>query len=308
VSLYRGGPCPRHGAKDGGRHFSVLRAQLRKDVHEKRLFWAGRCVWDTCSCRSVPRAREQTGADEAACLADRAERDIHAGEPQDLLGCALAFRGRWRGLDAESAADRRERQGLGLRRQPPVGAHFLEPLRQDVKQEPPDELPAGERHRLLRVAVNAVAPRECDLAVPDTEDAVVGDGYAVRVASEVVQRLLRGAGRGLGVHDPLDFPQLPDQGVPGCGLRQRRCRAFELQLVALPQASEPFDEARAEAGGQRVLAEEEAAVCAPPGLRVRVPRPARHKAVEVAVERQPLRPGVQDGDEAEPSAQLPLRV
>ena len=90
--------------------------------------------------------------------------------------------------------DGRERGGLVPLGQPTVGADFLEAFGQDVQQEAPDEVHAGDRRRLLAVAVRAVTPGEGDVAVFDGEDAVVGDRDAVGVASEVVQNWKYGTG------------------------------------------------------------------------------------------------------------------
>jgi hypothetical protein len=75
-----------------------------------------------------------------------------------------------------------------------------------MQQEAADEVAERKGHLLLGVAVGAVAPGEGDAAVGDGADAVVGDGDAVGVAPEVVERLLRVARGGLGVDDPSCDP------------------------------------------------------------------------------------------------------
>ena len=72
----------------------------------------------------------------------------------------------------------------------------------DVEQEPPDELLGIECHHLAGVAVGAVLPAEADEPAIEGENAFVGDGYAMCVAREVVEDLLRAGEGGLAVDDP----------------------------------------------------------------------------------------------------------
>lgn len=62
----------------------------------------------------------------------------------------------------------------------------MEAARQDVEQEPTDELVGGERHDLLPVGARAaiVLVAEGDVALVETDDASVRDGDPVRVARQ----------------------------------------------------------------------------------------------------------------------------
>ena len=90
-----------------------------------------RILWYAESSQPVPRARKLADADKVSNFADRAERDVHAGEAQDALGCGLFRRRRW-WQRAEMGADGGQRAGLAPRGEPTVGAHLLEAARQDV--------------------------------------------------------------------------------------------------------------------------------------------------------------------------------
>lgn len=158
-----------------------------------------------CSYGAVSGAVKFADADQAPLAADRAEGDIHAGEPQDAFGRGLLLRRRGRER-AKRLPDRGKRTALAARCEPAEGPDFLEALGQDVQQEAADEVAERKGHLLLGVAVGAVAPGEGDAAVGDGADAVVGDGDAVGVAPEVVERLLRVARGGLGVDDPSCDP------------------------------------------------------------------------------------------------------
>ena len=88
-----------------------------------------------------------------------------------------------------------------------VVADALETVRQDVQQEPAYELVGCERHRLHPGSVAIVAPREGDAVIINREEPVIGDGNAVRVASQVGENLLGAGERSLGVDQPFDAAQ-----------------------------------------------------------------------------------------------------
>lgn len=112
-------------------------------------------------------------ADEVSALADRAERDIHAGEPQDAFGRGLLFRRRRGRLCGKRLSYRGKRGTLVARRKPAAGTDFLEAFGKNMQQEATDEVAEREGHLLLGVAVGTVAPGERDAAVGDGADAVV---------------------------------------------------------------------------------------------------------------------------------------
>src|SRR3954451_15338973 len=76
-----------------------------------------------------------------------------------------------------------------------------------MQQETPDEFVGGQGHHLDLIAIAIVLPLEADLMVLDIQQAVVGNGDAVSVASYVIEDLLGSGDRRLGVHDPLTAVQ-----------------------------------------------------------------------------------------------------
>ena len=87
--------------------------------------------------------------------------------------------------------------------------------RQDVQQEPPQELVRREGHLALLVAVRVILPSESDLIVLKADQAVVGDGHAVRVAGQIVKHVIWSAEGWLGVNHPVLAKQRPQEGVEG---------------------------------------------------------------------------------------------
>src|SRR5207342_2168984 len=60
-------------------------------------------------------------------------------------------------------------------------------LRQDVKQEPADELLGGNGHHTLHVSVGVVTPTEGDGVAVESEQSMIGDGDAVSVTAEITE-------------------------------------------------------------------------------------------------------------------------
>src|SRR5215471_21020335 len=84
-----------------------------------------------------------------------------------------------------------------------VIADALEPIRQDVQEETADELVRIQRHRLLLALMTIILVAECDLAVIDVQQAIIGDRHAMCVTADVVQNLLGSGKRALGVDHPF---------------------------------------------------------------------------------------------------------
>jgi hypothetical protein len=61
----------------------------------------------------------------------------------------------------------------------------LQTARQHMQQEAAAELVHSESHRALLIAVAIIFPTKGDLTVFEIEQAVIGDGDAVRVAPEI---------------------------------------------------------------------------------------------------------------------------
>src|SRR6266702_3395313 len=87
-----------------------------------------------------------------------------------------------------------------------------------MEQESPDELICGKAHHLM--LFGALEPvvfiAEGDLIVVDVEQALVGEGYAMGIAAEVFDHLLRAAERGLGIDHPFAFAkgsQIVEEGL-----------------------------------------------------------------------------------------------
>jgi hypothetical protein len=77
-----------------------------------------------------------------------------------------------------------------------------------MKQETADELDCLQGHRFGLVSGGVVLPFESDPAICERYQPPVGDGHAVRVASEILENLLRSSKGSLGVDYLLDMTGL----------------------------------------------------------------------------------------------------
>src|ERR1700693_412663 len=164
-----------------------------------------------------------------------------------------------------------------------VIADLVEAGRQDVLEEAPDELVAGDGFLALAVGGAVLVAIGYGLVV-DGQDAVVGDGDAEGVAGEIVEGGLLSLAPWRDVNDPGD---LPDMG------RKVGVRAEPGEGVA---------EAGAGAGGERRFGEEEGLAGGMPGGAVIGQSAAGNQAMNVRMEDEPLRPGMQHGQHADGAA------
>ncbi|HUC30433.1 MAG TPA: hypothetical protein VMR80_12635 [Candidatus Acidoferrum sp.] len=80
-----------------------------------------------------------------------------------------------------------------------------------MDQESSQELICGDRHDLLLTAVRVVFPAKRDSIILERNQSMVGDGDAVRIASEIVQNMLGTAEGWLGVDDPVLMEELSEK-------------------------------------------------------------------------------------------------
>jgi len=72
-----------------------------------------------------------------------------------------------------------------------------------VQEEAAQEFIDGQSHEPLLVAVSRVSPTECNVALGNSDESVIGDGNAVSVSTEIAQGVFRSTEWPLGVDDPV---------------------------------------------------------------------------------------------------------
>ena len=95
-----------------------------------------------------------------------------------------------------------------------------EPGREHVEQEATYELDGIQGHPLLLIAVRRVPPAKGHLTVAHLQQAPIGNGDTMRVASEVLDQVFRTAKWGLGVDHPVQAAQSEQEAVELGGILQ----------------------------------------------------------------------------------------
>src|ERR1035438_383241 len=98
-------------------------------------------------------------------------------------------------------------------------------------QEAADELCGGDRRYLLLFRVPVVFPAKRNLAVFQRYEALVGDGYAMGVAAEILDHLGRSAEGRLGVNHPFGLADWRQVCSEGGGFAQRFQIGEELEFT-----------------------------------------------------------------------------
>jgi hypothetical protein len=84
-------------------------------------------------------------------------------------------------------------------------------LGQNVNEKTSQKLIGGDRHDFLLAAVRIVFPEKRDPIILKRNESMVGDGDAVRIASEIVQNMLGIAEGWLGIDDPVLVEELSEK-------------------------------------------------------------------------------------------------
>ncbi len=106
-----------------------------------------------------------------------------------------------------------------------------------MDEEAAEEVLCGNSHDLLLATMGVVLPTEGDTILLEADQAMVGDGDAVCVASEILKQMFRPAEGRLGVYDPVLAVELTQEATELRGLSKLSERAVELELTLLEQPS-----------------------------------------------------------------------
>jgi hypothetical protein len=175
-----------------------------------------------------------------------------------------------------------------------------EPTRQNVEQETANELVGFECHSTHDIAGSIltpaiVLPAESNLAVFQTQEAMVGNGHFVGVTTEIVHDLFGPAKRPFGIDDPFYLAQFSQEPVEHLGLGEFLELAVKLQLFLVVGVSESGHEKPAIESRENPYREKELLAPREPALPIKSNSAAGNDAVNVRVSLQVLTPGVKNG-------------
>jgi len=176
---------------------------------------------------------------------------------------------------------------------------------QNVQQEAAQELMSGNSHDLLLAAMGVVSPAEGDAIVLKANEAMVGDGYAMGIAGQVVENMFGAAEGWLGVDDPVLLEQLPEKVAEAAGSREMQLRAMKLQLVLREELLQSSDELTAEYSAQCVDGQEEAWRGIDPSGTVESQAAGGNDVVNMGMMLEVLSPGVEHAEEPYVGSEVP---
>ena len=144
----------------------------------------------------------------------------------------------------------------------PIMAEALEASRQDMEQEPPDELDGIEGHQAGAVPMGVVLPSKGHPPVLQGQQAPMRDRHAMRRTRQILQHLSRTTGGWLGLHHPLRGPEGGQELLPPRGMREGVALPLQRQGTCRVGLTEQGEEQTTEPPTQDTDREEE---CWPTG-------------------------------------------
>ena len=117
-----------------------------------------------------------------------------------------------------------------------------EATRQHVLDEAPEKFHRGEGHRATLTLVGVVLPTKRHALPIERDQAMIADGDAMCVPTEVAQHGSRPAERRFRVDDPIGTEQRIYERVPAVRVTKNGGRAVEIELAVRVRAAQPFDE------------------------------------------------------------------
>jgi hypothetical protein len=121
-----------------------------------------------------------------------------------------------------------------------------------MEQEAAQELLRIERHPSLLIPVGIILPAKGNPVPVEGYEAVVGDGYAMGIAGEIAEHMMRTAEWGLAVDDPVLTEQGTQEGAEGFFVSQGLKSSGEGELVLLESSLQAGDELAAENAAEYV--------------------------------------------------------
>jgi hypothetical protein len=91
---------------------------------------------------------------------------------------------------------------------------------QHMQQEAPQKLAGADSHGPLLIPMGVILPPERDLAILESNQAVIGDGHAMRILGEVMQYMFGSAEGPFRIYDPVLPEELPQETAERLGIGQ----------------------------------------------------------------------------------------
>ena len=149
-----------------------------------------------------------------------------------------------------------------------------------------------------------VLPAKRHLVVGEVHKPVVGDGYTVRVARQILQHMFRAAEGWFGVDYPVVAEQTAQERQKDFLVSQWLERSGQTEFAAAIQQPEAGNEFAAEHAAQDFDRQEESVAWTYPAFVIRREPPCRNHTVHVRMVEKVLAPGVQHAEESDLRAEM----
>jgi len=130
-----------------------------------------------------------------------------------------------------------------------VMMNAMEAVWHGVQQEATDELVCMQRHPLLATAGSVILPSKGDAIAVHADEAGIGDGDAMGVATEIGQHLFGSCEWRLGIDHPADTMSRFQRSIEGSRMGQAGDIAEELKLAELEGVLQLFEKQPPEQAG-----------------------------------------------------------
>jgi hypothetical protein len=124
--------------------------------------------------------------------------------------------------------------------------------------EAAEELFVGKSHHAALAVMGVVFPSEADAAVVHRQEAMIGDGHTMGVASQVLQDVIWAAERFFGVDHPILPKESAHERGEGFLLRERLALSIEAKLMLAESAAQAGNELTAKDAAEHSHRQEEA--------------------------------------------------
>jgi len=175
-----------------------------------------------------------------------------------------------------------------------------EAARERVQEKAAQELVGRQGHQFLLAASRIILPAECDLAVIEAHQPVIGYGDAVSVARQIMQHVLRPTKRWFELDPPKMSMKRMQKGMEHFFIGERPESTRQAKLACLESTLKTVDKFAAKQAAEHAAREEEAAVTRIDPSRVIKGQTARgDDAMNMRVKEQVLSPGVKHTEKAD---------
>jgi len=179
-------------------------------------------------------------------------------------------------------------------------------VRQDMEEEPSDELLGLHRHGLLFVAIGIIPPAEGNLSALEPKNTVVADGDPVGVSPQILEHPFGAVKGRLAIDDPLLMVKRSPEDLKGGRFFEMSDTTREDEIPCLEAFIEMVEELPPKQCGHHPDGYEEPFAARYPSTIGGQTSPGDH-AMDMGVVHEVLSPGVKDRHEPDPSAEV-LRI